>query len=398
METYFKNLNQELKDYQRAIPCILVDLDILDENIKKAQSNLRENANLRIVIKSLPSVELIEYILQKTATNKLMVFHQPFLTDLVTRLDDKKDVLLGKPIPIKTAEYFYNNLLQQNNSFNPYLQIQWLVDTEKRIEEYINLAKNINQKLRLNIEIDVGLHRGGFSSLTILKKGLQIIKENNKHVEFSGFMGYDPHVVKFPKIIRSEKKALKLANRFYEECKMLVKNDFSTLWKENLTFNGAGSPTLNLHKTKESPINDISIGSCFVKPSTFDIPSLQEYRPATFIATPVLKKFKNTTIPGIERFKNILNFINSINKQSYFIYGGFWKAVYYYPKKIKENNLFGKSTNQTMINSSNNTALEVDDFVFLRPHQSEFVFLQFGEILSVRNGKIQKPWQLLKNK
>lgn len=398
MEAYFKNLNSELKNYQRAIPCLLVDLDILDENIRFAQSNLRANTNLRIVVKSLPSVELIEYILQKTATNKLMVFHQPFLSDLVNRLDDKKDVLIGKPMPIKTAQYFYNNLPQQDKGFNSYSQIQWLVDTEKRIEEYINLAKNINQKLRLNIEIDVGLHRGGFSSLITLKKGLQLIKENNKYVEFSGFMGYDPHVVKLPRIIRSQEKASQLANQFYKKCKDVIKNDFPTLWKENLTFNGAGSPTLNLHKSKESPINDISIGSCFVKPSTFDIPSLQEYHPATFIATPVLKRFKNTTIPGIERFKSILNFISSINKQSYFIYGGFWKADYYYPKKIKENDLFGHSTNQTMINSPKNAILKIDDFVFLRPHQSEFVFLQFGEILPVRNRKIQQPWQLLKNK
>ena len=398
MEAYFKNLNLELKNYQRAIPCLLVDLDILDENIKLVQSNLRANADLRIVVKSLPSVELINYILQKIASNKLMVFHQPFLTDLYSRLDNNKNVLIGKPMPIKTTEYFYNNLPQQNNGFNPYSQIQWLVDTEKRIEEYINLAKKLKHKLQLNIEIDVGLHRGGFSSLTKLKKGLKLIKDNSKYVCFSGFMGYDPHVVKLPRIIQSEKKALKLANQFYKKCKDLIKNDFPSLWKENLTFNGAGSPTLNLHKTKESPINDIAIGSCFVKPSTFDIPSLQKYHHAAFIATPVLKKFENTTIPGIEKFKKFLNFINSINKQSYFIYGGFWKADYYYPKNIKENNLFGNSTNQTMINSPKNTGLKIDDFVFLRPHQSEFVFLQFGEILPVRNGKIQKPWQLLKNK
>lgn len=392
MDTYFNNLNQQLKNHQRAIPCLLIDLDILDENIEKTQLNLSTNTNLRIVVKSLPSVELIDYILQKTRANKLMVFHQPFLTDLASRLNNQKDILLGKPMPIKTAEYFYNNLPQENNGFNPFAQIQWLIDTQKRIEEYIDLAKKINQKIRLNIEINVGLHRGGFSSLKDLEKGLQLIQENKEFVEFSGFMGYDPHVVKLPKIIRSEKKAFKLANQFYKKCKYLVKNDFPSLWKENLTFNGAGSPTLNLHKSSTSQINDISIGSCFVKPTTFDIPSLKEYKPAAFISTPVLKKFKNTTIPGLEKLKFLFK------QKSIFIYGGFWKADYYYPKNIKENKLFGNSTNQTLLNISNKTSLEIDDFVFLRPHQSEFVFLQFGEILPIRKGKIQKPWQLLKNK
>lgn len=391
MDAYFKILNKELKNYQRAIPCLLVDLDILDENIAEALSNFRKDASLRVVVKSLPSVQLIEYILEKTHSSKLMFFHQPFLTDLVARLGDKADILLGKPMPIKTAEYFYNNLPQEYNGFNPFTQIQWLVDTKKRIEEYINLAKQLNQKLRLNIEIDVGLHRGGFSSLKSLTKVLSLIENNQNFVEFSGFMGYDPHVVKLPKIIRSQKKALRLANQYYEDCKTLVKNDFPELWNENLTFNGAGSPTLNLHKEQNSPINDIAIGSCFVKPTTFDILSLKNYKPATFIATPVLKTFSNTTLPGLEKVKQIFS------KKSAFIYGGFWKADYYYPIGVKQNNLFGSSTNQTMINVSKNIPLQVDDFVFLRPHQSEFVFLQFGEILPIRNGKIQQPWQLLNN-
>ena len=398
MDTYFENLNKKLKNYQRAIPCLLVDLDVLDKNINTLQLNLRPNADLRIVVKSLPSLDLIDYILQKTNTHKLMVFHQPFLTDLSSKLDDKKDVLLGKPMPIKTAEYFYQNLPQQNNGLNPYTQIQWLVDTKERIQEYIHLAKQLQQKIRLNIEIDLGLHRGGFSSLELLKEGLELIKENSNFIEFSGFMGYDPHVVKLPKIILSEKKALKKANEYYEQCKNEVQQNFPSLWKENLTFNGAGSPTLNLHKTKESPINDVAIGSCLVKPTTFNIASLEEFHSAAFIATPILKKFKNTTIPGIEKFKSLLNFINPINKQSYFIYGGYWKASYYYPKEIKENSLFGHSTNQTMINASKKINLKIDDFVFLKPHQSEFVFLQFGEILPIRNGKILKAWQLLKNK
>ncbi|CAM1372405.1 Alanine racemase domain protein [Tenacibaculum litoreum] len=391
MDAYFKTLNKELKNYQRAIPCLLVDLDILDENINEVLSNFRKDASLRVVVKSLPLVQLIEYILQKTNSNKLMIFHQPFLTDLASRLDNKADVLLGKPMPIKTAGYFYNNLPQQHNEFNPFTQIQWLVDTEKRIEEYINLAKQLNQKLRLNIEIDVGLHRGGFSSLKSLTKGLSLIEKNQDFVGFSGFMGYDPHVVKLPKIIRSQKKALQLANQFYKECQTLVQNDFPELWSKNLTFNGAGSPTLNLHKTSASPINDIAIGSCFVKPTTFDIPSLKKYKPATFIATPILKTFSNTTLPGLEKLKQFFT------KKTAFIYGGFWKADYYYPKGIKQNNLFGASTNQTMINIPKSESLQVDDFVFLRPHQSEFVFLQFGEILPIRNGKIQQPWQLLNN-
>ena len=394
---YFQQLNQVLKNHHRAIPCLCIDLNSLDENITVLTSNFNENTAFRIVVKSLPSFELIQYITEQTNTQNFMVFHQPFLTELSSKFNEKADILLGKPMPIKTAHFFYDNLPEQTNGFNPYRQIQWLVDTKLRIQQYIELTKKIGQKLRLNLELDVGLHRGGFSNIKDLKAALQIIEAYQDNIEFSGFMGYDPHVVKLPSMLRSKEKALRLANDFYEACKALVQEDFSDLWNEKLTFNGAGSPTINLHKTIDSPLNDISAGSCLVMPTTFDIPTLQAYQQACYVATPVLKKFEGTTIPALESMKNMLNWVDSSHRKSYFIYGGFWKADYCYPKGIKQNKLFGTSTNQTMLNAPKSTELDVDDFVFLRPHQSEFVFLQFGEILAVRNDKIEETWTVLRN-
>ena len=394
-KSYFEQLNQTLKNYQRAIPCLLIDLDKVDENIAILKKNIHANTDFRIVVKSLPSMELVQYVMQQAATEKLMVFHQPFLTDLANQLDDKADILLGKPMPIKTATYFYNNLSESQKEFNPFQQIQWLVDTPKRIQEYINLAKQLGQPLRLNIEIDVGLHRGGFKDLTQLKTGLALIEQYKEWVTFSGLMGYDPHVVKLPRFIRSKEKALRLANEFYVQCKEIVRKDFPNLWSDNLTFNGAGSPTIALHKNN-SPLNDISAGSCLVMPTTFDIPTLDKYQAACFIASPVLKAFEGTTLPALEKMKSLLNFISSSNQQSFYIYGGFWKADYCYPIGVQQNSLF-ISTNQTMLNAPPSVKLEVDDFVFLRPHQSEFVFLQFGNILPVRNGEVKSPWSILKN-
>ena len=325
-----------------------------------------------------------------------MVFHQPFLTELSERCDKQIDILLGKPMPINTAHYYFESLGNSTLGFDPYRQVQWLIDTENRLQEYLELAKSLCNALRINLEIDVGLHRGGISDLKSLSKSLQFIQDHKEWLTLSGFMGYDPHVVKLPSIIRSQKKSLRMANEFYRECKTLIQREFPDLWNETLTFNGAGSPTINLHRN-DSPLNDISTGSALVKPTTFDVPTLNQYEPTCYIATPVLKKFNGTTIPGLEKMKRFLNFINSNNRQSFFIYGGFWKADYCYPIGTKPNSLFGSSTNQTMINIPVASNLEVDDFVFLRPHQSEFVFLQFGNILTIRDGKIKDEWSLLKN-
>lgn len=393
--SYFTALNKELKSYKRSIPNLLIDLDLLDSNIEILLSSLQSNTDFRIVVKSLPSIDLLQYVMVKAATTKLMVFHQPFLTDIAQTCDEQVDILLGKPMPIKTAQYFYETLKSTDNNLNPYTQIQWLIDTQERLIQYLDLAKQLNQPLRVNLELDVGLHRGGFSNLSSLSTALVLISENKEWLSLSGFMGYDPHVVKLPKIIRSKKKALRLANEFYHQCKTLLKTEFPTLWSDQLTFNGAGSPTINLHNDTTSPLNDISAGSALVKPTTFDIPSLEAYVPACFISTPVLKKFKETNIPGLEKIKGILNILSKANRHSYFIYGGYWKADYYYPTGLKQNELFGASTNQTMVNSI--STLDVDDFVFLRPQQSEFVFLQFGDILTIRNGRIIGEWKLLIN-
>lgn len=395
--SYFSSLNQTLKHHYRAIPCLLIDLDRLDENITILKKNLKEKANFRIVVKSLPSPELIHYVMQKATTSNLMLFHQPFLTDISRRSDEKVDILLGKPMPIKTAAYYYETVNNCSSNFNPFRQVQWLVDTPKRIAEYVALAKNLNQKLRLNLEIDVGLHRGGFTDMESLSAVLRLIQNNANQVELSGLMGYDPHVVKLPKIIRPVKKALQLANSFYQDCQDLIRVQFPDLWQDSLTFNGAGSPTISLHQAA-SPLNDISAGSCLVKPSTFDLPTLSAYRPACFIAAPVLKKMKGTALPALEGWKRFWNLIHQKHQQSYFIYGGFWKADYCWPLGLEQNTIFGPSTNQTMLNAPSKVNLNVDDFVFLRPHQSEFVFLQFGEILTIRGGKVVDTWSLLEQR
>ncbi|MEO1654963.1 MAG: DSD1 family PLP-dependent enzyme, partial [Bacteroidota bacterium] len=81
MQAYFEQLNQSLRNYHRALPCLLIDLDQLDENIKVLKKDWKADKRFRIVVKSLPSWELIDYVMKSADTQDLMVFHQPFLSD-----------------------------------------------------------------------------------------------------------------------------------------------------------------------------------------------------------------------------------------------------------------------------------------------------------------------------
>jgi D-serine deaminase-like pyridoxal phosphate-dependent protein len=405
---YFEGLNAALQANAEAggrlIPMLLLDLDALDQNMETLRRDLsgvgRNTAlGLRLVVKSLPSSALLEYLARQLGTQRFMVFHQPFLIELSKTLGPEADVLLGKPMPVQTAAYFYSNLPEELNGFDPYLQIQWLVDTPQRIAEYQELASKLGRPLRLNFEIDVGLHRGGFHAEQMganpLHEGLAAIGNSPGYATFSGFMGYEPHVVKLPRILRSRERAFDLANAAYRRSIELLQKEFPQLWSDDLTFNGGGSPTLTLHAGSETPINEVAVGSCMVKPTSFDIPTLTDYVPAAFIATPVLKAFTGTTLPALEWGRGLLNLLSGRNRRSYFIYGGFWKADYCWPAGLQENALFGPSTNQSMVNGPVGRPLEPDDFVFLRPRQSEFVFLQFGGIQTLRKGALQEHWTVL---
>ena len=99
---YFEQLNQSLKQDGSYVPTMLVDLDGLDANIKVLQATLNTETDFRIVAKSLPSPQLLGYIMENAGTNKLMVFHQPFLSQ-IARDYPHSDLLLGKPMPVKAC-------------------------------------------------------------------------------------------------------------------------------------------------------------------------------------------------------------------------------------------------------------------------------------------------------
>jgi D-serine deaminase-like pyridoxal phosphate-dependent protein len=50
------------------------------------------------------------------------------------------------------------------------------------------------------------------------------------------------------------------------------------------------------------------------------------------------------------------------------------------------------STNQEPVITSDSVDLAVDDYVFLRPTQSEHVMLQFGDLLALRGNEIVDHW------
>ena len=386
---YFSMLNTLLKKDGDGHPVIVLDLDILDENLQELNRNMADPGGFRVVVKSLPSIDLIRYVFEHTKTRKAMVFHRPFL-NLVAQEFPETDVLLGKPFPVQAARTFYAKL-REPSRFNPAMNLQWLIDSHERLLQYQQLAYDLDQKLRINIEIDVGLHRGGIPEPERLAPLLETISTDQDHLDFAGFMGYDPHVVKSGKVFIPVEKAHSQVLKRYEKFVAFLKERQPALYTESLTFNGAGSPTYSLYQ-KETILNDLSVGSALVKPNNFDIGSLAGHRPAMFIATPILKKLQGVKIPFLEFLSPILSKLKASWGTTIFIYGGYWKAVPVSPAGFITNSLYGRSTNQEMLNGPVDARVEVDDYLFLRPTQSESVMLQFGDLVIIRDGGIVGRW------
>jgi len=386
---YFDHLSKALHQKQYARPTLVIDKNRLIENIKTLKAHISPNYQYRIVAKSLPSIPLLKLVSEISESQRFMLFNEQFLIQVSQEIPNA-DILMGKPMPVEAARYFYQN--RGLSAFSPQHQLQWLIDTPARLKQYQQLAQQSGQAMRINIELDVGLHRGGVKHDSELVDILKTI-EAEPLFTLSGLMGYEPHVVKLP---GSAQGHLDEALAIYRQKIEVIESTLGKPLPDGFCLNTGGSPSYQLHTKApfitSSPCNELAAGSCLVKPMDFDIASLTDHQAASFIATPVLKHLSQTEIPGVDGLGEVMSWWDPNLKQSFFTYGGYWKANPVSPPGLKINPVYGRSTNQEMLNGSRSIPLKIDDWVFLRPTQSEFVFLQFGNIAVYDNGNIIEQW------
>ncbi len=373
---YFDGLSAALKRAGVGAPVLVIDRARLNANIAAVKAKLAgRGLGMRVVVKSLPSHDLIDAVAKGSDTNRYMVFNTPMLAEIAAKTP-QADVLMGKPLTaVAAAEYYRSSRL------NP----QWLIDTPARLKQYAALTAAAGVPLRANLEIDVGLHRGGFADAAALAEVLDLAA-TLPNVEVTGLMGYDPHIAKVPDRSRAFARMLKTYRDAQGVLEAKRPGD-----PKRFTYNSAGSPTYALHAS-ETAANEVSIGSAFVKPTDFDLDTLAHHVPAAFIATPVLKALDRVQVPSLEKLTGLFALFDPGVQQAFFIHGGHWLAKPDYPAGLDYSKLYGRSSNQELLTASNKVHLAPDDFVYLRPTQSEAVLLQFGDLLVYENGEITERW------
>ena len=369
MQSFFRQLNRDLKTFGLGIPQLIVDETALNHNIRYVQQQLKAAPHLqpRLVVKSLASMPLLKTLSSALNTQRFMVFHITHVTEICSAFSDAK-ILFGKPMPIRAVEQLY-----QNEKVSAHQEIHWLIDQFSRLKQYVELAQRLKLRLKVNLEIDVGLHRGGIKSHGEFEVILSYIQRHREYIELVGLMGYDAHVTKIPKMIKNAQHVYAESQKIYAGYIDIIQKQFPSLNSPELCFNGGGSPTFNFH-VKQSVCNDLSFGSMLLKPSDFDSEYLTQLHPALFIATPVLKVLDSVELPGIA----LLDRVQKLKHQhAVFIYGGYWMGQYVYPPKTHPHLLYGRSTNQELVCVGKEQQISIDDHVFLRPSQSEVIIPQF---------------------
>ncbi len=386
-DSYFLEMQAALTAAGIARPTLVIDKSRLEQNVRTLKSHLPAGMGYRIVAKSLPSLPLLAFIRDLSGTDRLMTFNQPMLSLLSVEMPEA-DQLLGKPFPAAAARRYFETLPAEHSAAADH--IQWLIDTPERLSQYAALAVEAGRTLRIVLELDVGLHRGGFEPGPALGAAITAIQQD-PNLTFAGFMGYEPHIPSLPEAFGWRDRALKGAWNIYAGALDQARDLIGADAMAGLTRNAAGSPTYRYYQTLDIA-SEVSAGSCLVKPTHFDTELLAPHQPASFIATPVIKSFETTRMPGLEFADGATAAWNPNSRKTVFIHGGHWLAEPVDPPGLEYNKTFGRSSNQEMLNGGPELSIRPDEFVFLRPQQSEAVFLQFGDIAVYDNGAIVDTW------
>jgi D-serine deaminase-like pyridoxal phosphate-dependent protein len=377
---YFRALQAALAQAGIAQPVLVVDAARLDANIARLRDAVGvAHLPLRVVVKSLPCPTLLDRVAQGLGTKRFMVFNGAMLNAMLA-LHPDGDYLLGKPLPAPLVAEIY-----ASQGAAALANVQWLVDTPERIAAYAAIARAQAMPMKLSFEIDVGLHRGGFPDAAALAQGLKAAQAAGCFT-IAGLMGYDAHVGKLGAADAAWTDSQSRYAAAIDALGHVVPGD-----PRRLTLNSAGSLTVMRH-TRGTVANEVSVGSAFVKPSDFEIAENTGLDPALFIATPVIKAGRALDLPGYGWLDRPLALIDPNTAQAIYIFGGHWLADPVSPPGLQTSDLIGLSSNQQLLTGSWRVHLKPDDSVFLRPHQSEALMLQFGDLALYEHGRVGERW------
>jgi D-serine deaminase-like pyridoxal phosphate-dependent protein len=390
-DAYFAQVARDLTAAGLGTPQILIDLDRLEANSDAIVGDIGRD-RYRIVEKSLPSLDVLGHIRERTGADRFLVLHLPFLPDIL-RAFPTAQVLVGKPQPIAAVGQFFQR-------FDPAewpavaARVRFLADTPARANELVALAARLGLLLQVGVENDVGLPRGGIRYPSGLGAVLAPIVAAPTRARFAAVLGYDGHTAFAPAPPGLEEYTVRATHRTIEATFRafldVLRADFPALITPDLVINSGGSSSYPLFRGDGGPVNDVATGGANLRPASYPALLLGALRPAIFIAAPVIARFEAFELPYLSNASRGLYH----DRQAFTIYGGGWAAEFVSPAGVDLAPIESDPENQNLVPNQaqllgpTTPVLAPGDWIFQLPRQSDAMF-QFQDILLVRGGRLQ---------
>ncbi len=387
---YFKQLGADLTAAGFGTPQIMIDLDRLDANADSIATEIGKD-RYRIVEKSLPSLDLLGYISNRTGVDRFLVLHLPFLPALLAQFPNAH-VLVGKNQPILAVKAYFDSLASDADRADAASRVAFLVDSSRRLDELVALASAMSLVLQVGVEIDAGLHRGGVRHPSDLPPVLAGFVANADKLRFIGMLGYDGHIIGSPAAPGLEefgvRAAYKSVEAIFRDSVSIIQAEFPSLWRSDLIFNSGGTNTYPLHHG--GVVNDVAAGGGMLRPNSYSNMFIGALQPALFLAAPVIQTFPVVEIP----FVNDVGQSFEDGNKSFAMYGGGWAAVFVFPRNLSLAPLVSDPENmnlvpnQSLIVAPGDITISPGDWIMHQPRLADAIF-QFEDILLVRGGRLQ---------
>lgn len=370
-------------------PCVLLELDALDKNIELISQKVN-GKKIRIASKSIRSVEVLRYLLQKdNIFQGIMSYSGEEAIFLLEQGFD--DILLGYPIWNKDQITQLLSFTQQGK------RVIFMVDSLEHVNHLHAISQSMNITPSICIDIDMSVAYP-FLHFGVRRSPLRSWEQLNQLVEhiislstlkIVGIMGYEAQIAgvgdavpKQPiknKLIRHLKNhSIRIVQK--RRALMLSKLAEKGIMLELVNAGGTGSLSSS---SLESYVTEVTVGSGFYTPLLFDYYESFRFHPALSFVLEVVRRPTDNIV--------------TCSGGGYIASGaiGWEKSPQpFMPEGLVLTALEGVGEVQTPLLMKNCTEkLEMGDPIFFRHAKAGELCEHFNELLLIRNGELLGKWK-----
>lgn len=291
---------------QERLPLAWVDLNVFDENVKRAaEIASSKNKKIRIATKSIRVPELIERVfqIQKNWPENLQVYQglMCFTAEEALFLAESglDNLLIAYPT-VQTAELEAVARIQELGK-----SVSIVVDCDQHLRRLEEFFSNVKQSVRVILEIDCSLRWfGGAIHLGVRRSRIRNSAEffgmvdailQSSVVRLAGVMTYEAQVAGVgdrnpfkPLLQPLVGMVRKISRKKVSEIRQSVTAEFESRGMVPEILNGGG--TGSLRWTIEDPlVNEVTVGSGLLCSHLFDYYSDSPFKPASFFGLQVVR-------------------------------------------------------------------------------------------------------------